>query len=42
VIMYSGEIEEAERVEERGAYAFIGKPFDAGKLLAATKQLLRS
>jgi twitching motility two-component system response regulator PilH len=42
VVMYSGEIEEAERVEERGAHAFIGKPFDAGKLLAATKQLLRS
>jgi excisionase family DNA binding protein len=42
VIMYSGELEQAQKVEERGAHAFIGKPFDAGKLLAATKQLLRA
>ena len=42
VIMYSGELEQAEKLEERGAHAFIGKPFDAGKLLAATKQLLRA
>ena len=42
VIMYSGELEQAEKVEQRGAHAFIGKPFDAGKLLAATKQLLRA
>jgi excisionase family DNA binding protein len=42
VIMYSGELEQAQKVEERGAHAFIGKPFDAGKLLAATKHLLRA
>ncbi|HXV32992.1 MAG TPA: response regulator [Gaiellaceae bacterium] len=42
VIMYSGKLEEAGKVEERGAQAFIGKPFDPGKLLAATRQLLGS
>ena len=42
VIMYSGKLEEAGKAEERGAQAFIGKPFDPGKLLAATKQLLGS
>jgi excisionase family DNA binding protein len=42
VIMYSGKIEEAGKAEERGAQAFIGKPFDPSKLLEATKQLLGS
>ena len=42
VIMYSGKIEEAGKAEERGAQAFIGKPFDPRKLLDATRQLLRS
>lgn len=42
VIMYSGKLEEAGKAEERGAQAFIGKPFDPSKLLEATKQLLRS
>ena len=42
VIMYSGKIEEARKAEERGAQAFIGKPFDPSKLLEATKQLLGS
>jgi DNA-binding response OmpR family regulator len=42
VIMYSGKLEEAGKAEERGAQAFIGKPFDPGKLLEATKQLLGS
>jgi excisionase family DNA binding protein len=42
VIMYSGKLDEAGKAEERGARAFIGKPFDAAKLLEATKQLLRS
>ena len=42
VIMYSGELEQGEKADERGAQAFIGKPFDAGRLLAATKQLLRA
>jgi len=42
VIMYSGKVEEAGKAEERGAQAFIGKPFDPAKLLEATKQLLRS
>ena len=41
VIMYSGKLDEAGKAEERGAQAFIGKPFDAAKLLEATKQLLR-
>jgi len=41
VIMYSGTVEEAGKAEERGAQAFIGKPFDPAKLLEATKQLLR-
>ena len=42
VIMYSGKLEEAGKAEERGAQAFIGKPFDPAKLLEATKQLLGS
>jgi CheY-like chemotaxis protein len=42
VIMYSGKLEEAATAEERGAQAFIGKPFDPGKLLDATRQLLGS
>lgn len=42
VIMYSGQLEEAASVAERGAQAFIGKPFDPRKLLEATRQLLRS
>jgi excisionase family DNA binding protein len=41
VIMYSGKLEEAGKAEERGAQAFIGKPFDPRKLLEATRQLLR-
>ena len=42
VIMYSGKVDEAEEAAKRGARAFIGKPFDPGQLLEATKQLLRS
>jgi excisionase family DNA binding protein len=42
VIMYSGKLDQAGEAESRGAQAFIGKPFDPGRLLAATKQLLRS
>jgi excisionase family DNA binding protein len=42
VIMYSGTVEEAGKAEERGARAFIGKPFDPAKLLQATRQLLRA
>ena len=42
VIMYSGKLDEAGKAEEHGAQAFIGKPFDPSKLLAATKQLLGS
>ncbi len=42
VIMYSGTVEEAGKAEERGARAFIGKPFDPTKLLEATRQLLRA
>jgi excisionase family DNA binding protein len=42
VIMYSGKLDQAGEAESRGAQAFIGKPLDPGRLLAATKQLLRS
>jgi DNA-binding response OmpR family regulator len=42
VVMYSGKLDQAGEAESRGAQAFIGKPFDPGRLLAATKQLLRS
>ncbi len=42
VIMYSGKLEEEGTAEERGAQAFIGKPLDPSRLLAATKQQLRS
>jgi excisionase family DNA binding protein len=42
VIMYSGKLEEEGTAEERGAQAFIGKPFDPQKLLDATRQLLGS
>jgi excisionase family DNA binding protein len=41
VIMYSGKVEEADDAEQRGARAFIGKPFDPGQLLHATRQVLR-
>ena len=42
VIMFSGKVDEGEAAaEERGAQAFIGKPFDAEQLLASTRQLLR-
>jgi excisionase family DNA binding protein len=42
VIMYSGKLDEAGTAAERGAQAFIGKPFDPQKLLDATRQLLGS
>jgi excisionase family DNA binding protein len=42
VIMYSGMVEDGEQAAERGARAFIGKPFDPRRLLEATRQLLRS
>jgi excisionase family DNA binding protein len=42
VIMYSGKLDQAADAESRGAQAFIGKPLDPSRLLAATKQLLRS
>ena len=41
VIMFSGKIDESGAAEERGAQAFIGKPFDAQQLIDATRQLLR-
>jgi excisionase family DNA binding protein len=41
VIMFSGKVDEAETAAERGARAFIGKPFDPQQLIDATKQLLR-
>ena len=43
VIMFSGQVDEAAATaEERGAQAFIGKPFEPEQLLASTKQLLRA
>src|SRR5215210_7267821 len=38
VIMFSGKVEGAETATERGAQAFIGKPFDPQQLIDATKQ----
>ena len=44
VIMFSGKVDErtAGTAEERGAQAFIGKPFDPQQLIQSTKQLLRA
>jgi excisionase family DNA binding protein len=44
VIMFSGKVDdrEAAAAEERGAQAFLGKPFDPEQLLASTRQLLRT
>jgi excisionase family DNA binding protein len=43
VIMFSGKVDERSAAEaaERGAQAFIGKPFDPQQLIESTKQLLR-
>jgi excisionase family DNA binding protein len=42
VVMFSGKVDEraAGEAAERGAQAFIGKPFDPRELIAQTKQLL--
>ena len=41
VVMFSGRTEEgADEAVERGAQAFVRKPFDAEQLVASTKQLL--
>jgi excisionase family DNA binding protein len=44
VIMFSGKVDESDvtSAAERGADAFIGKPFDPEQLLASTKQVLRT
>ena len=44
VIMFSGQVDEpsASTAAERGAQAFIGKPFEPQKLIEAAKQVLRS
>jgi excisionase family DNA binding protein len=43
VIMFSGKAELASNAaSERGAQAFIGKPFDPQQLIESTKQLLRA
>jgi excisionase family DNA binding protein len=43
VIMFSGgDNEGSSDVTERGAHAFVGKPFDPKQLIDATRQLLRS
>ena len=42
VIMFSGKVDEQSLAEaaERGAQAFVGKPFDPQQLIESTKQLL--
>jgi len=42
VVMFSGKVDEraADEAAERGAQAFLGKPFDPKELVAQTKQLL--
>ena len=42
VIMFSGQVDEqsAARAEERGASAFVGKPFDPQHLIEQAKQIL--
>jgi FixJ family two-component response regulator len=42
--MFSGKVDErsAEEARERGAQAFIGKPFDPQQLIESTKQLVRA
>ena len=44
VIMFSGQVDEpnASTAAERGAQAFLGKPFEPQKLIEAAKQVLRS
>ena len=42
VIMYSGDLEQADDAAQRGAQAFLGKPFDPARLLEAAKQVLGS
>jgi DNA-binding response OmpR family regulator len=44
VVMFSGKVEDEDEAaaQERGAQAFIGKPFDPEQLLASTKALLRN
>src|SRR5918996_481230 len=43
VIMFSGKVDarSADEAAERGASAFLGKPFDPQQLIESTKQLLR-
>jgi len=41
VVMFSGAENGADEAEERGAQAFVGKPFDPEKLVASTRQLLK-
>jgi excisionase family DNA binding protein len=40
VIMFSGQVDEAEQAVQRGAQRFVGKPFDPDQLVESTKQLL--
>jgi excisionase family DNA binding protein len=40
VIMYSGKLDRTAEAADRGAQAFLGKPFDPRQLLDATRQLL--
>ena len=42
VIMYSGDLEQADDAAQRGAQAFLGKPFDPARLLEAAQQVLGS
>ena len=42
VVMFSGQVESSARreAEERGAHAFVGKPFDLRALIEQTKQII--
>jgi excisionase family DNA binding protein len=40
VLMFSGKVDEASDVTERGASGFIGKPFDPQQLIESAKQML--
>jgi excisionase family DNA binding protein len=42
VVMFSGKVDEGVRAEaaERGAHAFVGKPFDLRSLIEQTKQIV--
>jgi CheY-like chemotaxis protein len=40
VVMFSGQLDAGKEAAERGAQAFIGKPFDLRALIEQTKQIV--